>query len=138
MAAPSNMDGPPTPRPKMVSFHRATSPMSIINDRSPVTRPRVAIEAAPLLKTRSPPEDWDEEDEEESKSTLYLFLLTLSGLGLQIAWSVETSNGSVSRPSVPSPSPSPDYTSACLACSQCASPIFSLLVLASLSLLWCG
>jgi solute carrier family 45 protein 1/2/4 len=87
--------------PKVVSFRRASSPMSIINDQSPLLRPRISTDFDPLLKVTSPigsdEEGWEAEvDNEDSKSTLFLFLLTLGGLGLQIAWSVETSNGSVS------------------------------------------
>jgi solute carrier family 45 protein 1/2/4 len=58
-------------------------------------------EIDPLLKeTMSPLEDDDwqgEQQTEETKSSWFLFLLTFGGLGLQIGWSVETSNGSVSR-----------------------------------------
>jgi solute carrier family 45 protein 1/2/4 len=114
---PARADGSVVSHPKVVSFRRASSPMSIINDQSPLLRPRVSTDFDPLLKITSPigsdEEGWEAEVEsEDSKSTLFLFLLTLGGLGLQIAWSVETSNGSVSlslyvmqhhRPSAPAP-----------------------------------
>ncbi|KAF2715011.1 hypothetical protein K504DRAFT_366816 [Pleomassaria siparia CBS 279.74] len=70
--------------------------MSIINEQSPLARPRASTEADPLLKIISPlgSDDWEGEPDEETLSTWSLFLLTLGGLGLQIGWSVETSNGS--------------------------------------------
>jgi solute carrier family 45 protein 1/2/4 len=58
-------------------------------------------EIDPLLKESMSPmddDDWQgEQQTEETKSSWFLFLLTFGGLGLQIGWSVETSNGSVSR-----------------------------------------
>ncbi|PVI07599.1 hypothetical protein DM02DRAFT_637851 [Periconia macrospinosa] len=68
----------------------------IINERSPLMRPKTSEDGDELVKMFSPLDDWegDGPDDEETKSTLFLFLLTLGGLGLQIGWSVETSNGS--------------------------------------------
>jgi len=89
--------------PKVVSFRRSSldPPMEqIINEQSPLIRPRTSEEVDSLYKVVSPVEsdDWQGDDEEETKSSFFLFLLTLGGLGLQIGWSVETSNGSVSKP----------------------------------------
>jgi solute carrier family 45 protein 1/2/4 len=87
---------------KNVSFRRNSNdpPMEqIINESSPLMRPRLSEEVDELDKDISPldSEDWQGDfDEEETKSSFFLFLLTLGGLGLQIGWSVETSNGSVS------------------------------------------
>jgi solute carrier family 45 protein 1/2/4 len=105
----------PKPRPKLVSFGRDTSGggrphtegrptvnfIDEVDEHEPVGRTR---EMDPLLKESgmSPMDDDDdwqgEQQTEETKSTWFLFLLTFGGLGLQIGWSVETSNGSVSRP----------------------------------------
>tara|TARA_R110002003_G_scaffold48_46_gene4290 strand:+ start:11228 stop:11455 length:228 start_codon:yes stop_codon:yes gene_type:complete len=64
-------------------------------------------EMDPLLKETMSPlsdDDWQGEHQaEETKSSWFLFLLTFGGLGLQIGWSVETSNGSVSRLSMSPP-----------------------------------
>lgn len=96
--APS-LDGTVAAHPKVVSFRRSSSPPveEVINEQSPLIRPRTSNEIDPLLKVVSPAcsDDW-QGDEEETKSSFFLFLLTLGGLGLQIGWSVETSNGSVS------------------------------------------
>lgn len=96
---------PPRPRlqtdTKNVSFRRNSfdPPMEqIINETSPLMRPRSSAEFDGLDKVISPldSDDWQGDDSDETKSTFFLFLLTLGGLGLQIGWSVETSNGSVS------------------------------------------
>ncbi|KAK3202243.1 hypothetical protein GRF29_161g595913 [Pseudopithomyces chartarum] len=94
---------PPRPRlqtdTKNVSFRRNSfdPPMEqIINETSPLMRPRSSAEFDGLDKVISPldSDDWQGDDSDETKSTFFLFLLTLGGLGLQIGWSVETSNGS--------------------------------------------
>ena len=100
------------PRPKFVSFGQnsdVTPNREFINESSPLINPADAPrETDRLLKEPIPPalsgpEDGDYFPEfEETKSSFFLFLLTLGGLGLQIGWSVETSNGSVSRSSTKS------------------------------------
>ena len=97
----------PLQHPKVVSFRRSSEPSrdhyaEIINEQSPLIRPRTSneVDVDELYKVVSPIEsdDWQGDADEETKSSWYLFLLTLGGLGLQIGWSVETSYGSVSRP----------------------------------------
>lgn len=99
------MDGPPIRHPKVVSFQRGSSPsrlnLDIVNESSPLIRPRSSSEVEDQWRDISPiesEEDYflDDDPDEETKSSWYLVLLTLGGLGLQIGWSVETSNGSVS------------------------------------------
>ena len=70
----------------------------VINETSPLMRPRSSADFDGLDKVISPidSDDWQGDDADETKSSFFLFLLTLGGLGLQIGWSVETSNGSVS------------------------------------------
>lgn len=97
-------DGAVAPHPKVVSFRSSISTsrphLDFINEQSPLIMPRRSEEESSLLKVVSPmgsDDDWQLDADEETKSSFYLFLLTLGGLGLQIGWSVETSNGSVSR-----------------------------------------
>lgn len=76
----------------------------IINETSPLMRPRSSADFDELNKVISPlddDDDWQGNQPDETKSSFFLFLLTLGGLGLQIGWSVETSNGSVSLQSTP-------------------------------------
>jgi solute carrier family 45 protein 1/2/4 len=106
----------PRPRPKLVSFGRDTSGggrpntegrphvnfIDEVDEHEPFEQQgRMSREIDPLLKESMSPlddDDWQgEQQTEETKSSWYLFLLTFGGLGLQIGWSVETSNGSVSR-----------------------------------------
>ncbi|KAF1957392.1 hypothetical protein CC80DRAFT_43611 [Byssothecium circinans] len=92
----SNSQAPPN---KAVTFGHDASPVheTIINEHSPLMRPRTPEDTPGLLKIISPlgSDEWEgDETDEETKSSLFLFLLTLGGLGLQIGWSVETSNGS--------------------------------------------
>lgn len=97
---PANVDGAMASHPKVVSFRRSSSPPleEVINEQSPLIRPRTSQEADSLLKVVSPvgSDDWEGDPDDETKSSFFLFLLTICGLGLQIGWSVETSNGSVS------------------------------------------
>ena len=94
------------PTTKNVSFRRSSldPPMEqIINETSPLMRPRSSGDFDELNKVISPldddDDDWQGNQSDETKSSFFLFLLTLGGLGLQIGWSVETSNGSVSQQS---------------------------------------
>ncbi len=112
--APTSSESPfKRQRPKLVSFGRTglsdgRPQVDYIDAQSPALSPlviptRMSSEVDPLLKEVLSPlgsdDDWQAEQHiEETKSSWFLFLLTFGGLGLQIGWSVETSNGSVSRP----------------------------------------
>ncbi|KAF2638885.1 hypothetical protein P280DRAFT_64600 [Massarina eburnea CBS 473.64] len=92
-------DAQAPPPHKAVTFGHEASPIheDIINENSPLMRPRASDDMPGLHKMVSPmgSDDWEgDEPDAETKSTAFLFLLTLGGLGLQIGWSVETSNGS--------------------------------------------
>ena len=73
--------------PKIVSFRSSSShnrgSIDVMNEQSPLLRPRSSDEEDSGLKVVSPlsDEDWQGGNDEETRSSWYLLLLTLSGLG---------------------------------------------------------
>lgn len=74
--------------PKVVSFRRdsSTNPrarlsLNLMNEQSPLLKPRRSQDGLPKVPSPLDDDEWDAEGGEESVSSWYLLLLTISGLG---------------------------------------------------------